>query len=420
MLLQIAALACVVASPADSSRPIADDAPTSVAAPDPDPNPAPAVNPAPEQPAPPPVAAEASSQGETSLGFSPWNGLRVESADGRHSAEFGFLGQVRGTVVEGAGDDVQGGIAANLIRPDFAFHLWERRLTARLITEFAGPGADVLDAWVSVRLTDAMRVEIGQFRPYLSRAFRTALFDVGLTDRGVIANRMRIDRDVGLTLAGEPWGGKLEYYVGVLNGAGRNSTSLAPSPLLTARVVVAPLGPVPYTQAPYVSDVGPRSPQRSAPPDDALRVAVGGSAYTVANRETLELSTGTTVRTDPRRRWGASGDAVVYKGRVFSMAEGFYERRQGFESLDIDTQQAWAVYGQVGVLAWNPYLDVTMRSGVMMNFDREVVPIEPGLNVYLFGHHAKMQMSYRCDVELNTDETGCGAHTGALQAQLWF
>ncbi|MBV1858750.1 MAG: hypothetical protein KUG77_10090, partial [Nannocystaceae bacterium] len=265
----------------------------------------------------------------------------------------------------------------------------------------------------------AFAVQLGQFRPWLSRGFRTGLPVLGLPGRGAIVDRFRVDRDVGVTVQGQPFGGKFEYYAGAMSGSGRGMTTLAPSPLFTARLVLAPLGPVPYVQTPYVRRVGPRSPRRHDEPSNRFAVALGASAYTVSNRESLARSDGSALRTEARRRWGTSGDLVVSQRRVFGVAEGFYEHRAGFSDVGVSAQKSWGAYAQAGVLAWNPFLDLTVRAG-FIDEGRPVAPIEPGLNAYIFGNSGKLQVSYRCDVNAGRGESGCLAHTGTLQAQLQF
>ncbi len=349
-----------------------------------------------------------------------WDGFGVSFGEGRHSLRFGFLGQMRMSVVDDPPGGTDGGFSVPLVRPTLVAQLWEGRVAMRFMPEFSGAGATLLDATATVKASDAFAVQLGQFRPWLSRGFRTGLPVVGLPGRGEIVDRFRVNRDVGITLRGKPWGGKFEYYVGVLNGAGINQRQWAPSPLLTARAVVVPVGAVPYTQTPYARDVGPRSEDRNAPPSAPLAVAIGASAYTVALRETAPSSAGGAVRTDPRRRVGVSGDAVVSRRRVFVMAEGFYEHRAAMAEVSVPRSDAFGVYGQAGVLVWAPWLDVTFRSGVLSD-GGERVPIEPGLNVYIYGNHAKLQVSYRCDVSLASDASaGCDVHTGTLQAQLLF
>lgn len=348
-----------------------------------------------------------------------WRGFRIASADDTHSLAFQFLGQLRVTARDTPERDPEGGVAVRLARPVLIANLWKGRVAMRLMPEFAGAVPSMLDATTTVRVNDAFAVQAGQFRPWLNRGFRTGLPVLGLPGRGGIVDRFRVDRDVGVTVQGQPWGGKFEYYVGAMNGSGRDMTTLAPSPLLTTRLVVAPLGAVPYVQTPYVREVGPHSPQRREEPTNRLAVAVGASGYTVATRESIAQPDDTTLRTPPRRRWGASGDVVVSRRRLFGLAEGFYEHRAAVSDLGVPALNSWGAYAQAGVLLWNPFLDLTLRAG-FIDDGRPLAPVEPGLNAYIFGNSGKLQVSYRCDVNAAQGESGCAAHTGTLQAQLQF
>lgn len=377
-------------------------------------DPAPEEGPAVEGEAPQPEAPELEPKPKPA-----WRGFQIASPDGRYSLSFGFLGQLRVTARDTEQTRPEGGVAVRLARPVLIANLWDGRVAMRLMPEFAGRVPSMLDATATVRAHEAFAVQVGQFRPWLSRSFRTGLPVLGLPGRGVIADRFRVDRDVGATVHGQPWDGKFEYYLGVFNGSGRDMTTLAPSPLLTARFVVAPVGAVPYVQTPYVRRIGPRSAQRGDAPSNTLAVALGGSAYTVANRESVALSGGTVGRTGPRRRFGASGDVVVSRRRVFALAEGFYERRDGIEDLGVAATNSWGAYGQAGFLAWNPFIDVTLRAGYVDDTTR-TAPIEPGINAYIFGNDGKLQLAYRCDANAGGGAGGCVAHTGTLQAQLQF
>lgn len=348
-----------------------------------------------------------------------WRGFQIASPDGRYSLAFGFLGQLRVTARDTEQTRPEGGVAVRLARPVLIANLWNGRVAMRLMPEFAGRVPSMLDATATVRAHAAFAVQVGQFRPWLSRSFRTGLPVLGLPGRGVIADRFRVDRDVGATVHGQPWDGKFEYYLGVFNGSGRDMTTLAPSPLLTARFVVAPVGAVPYVQTPYVRRIGPRSEQRGDAPSNALAVAIGGSAYTVANRESVTLPGGTAGRTGPRRRFGLSGDVVVSRRRMFALAEGFYERRDSLEDLGVAATNSWGAYAQAGVLAWSPFIDLTLRAGYVEDTTR-TAPIEPGINAYVFGNDGKLQLAYRCDANAGGGAGGCVAHTGTLQAQLQF
>ncbi len=362
-----------------------------------------------EPPGPAPTART-----EAAARATAWRGFTLGDPTATHELRFGFLGQMRASVQDRSHTAPDAGLQLELARPIVAASLWRGRVRMRLMPEFAGGQPALLDATVTLALHRSARVVVGQFRPWLSRGFRTGLDVLGVPGRGPVVDRFRVDRDVGVTMRGDAFDAVFEYAVGVFNGGGRGARALSPSPLFAARMVVAPLGPVPYSQIPYIRERGLAGGRRGVQPRNPLAVAVGGSVYTVQNRETIELGDFSR-RTQPRRRSGASGDVVVSRRRVYSMVEGFYEHRVGTTS--VPSRQAWGVYGQAGVLVWSPFFDVTVRSGIMSDAEEAAV-VEPGLGVYPLGNHGKLQLAYRRDEALSA--LALDGHAATLQAQLSF
>lgn len=342
---------------------------------------------------------------------------RSPTADGRHALQLGFLGQMRAELEPSSDRGSSGAARLVLVRPILGASLWNDRVQMRLMPEFAGLRPELLDATTTVVFREAAQLTVGQFRPWLSRGFRTGLHVVGVPGRGAVVDRFRVDRDVGATVRGTAWSGVFEYALGVFNGGGRGSTRLSASPLLTARLVVTPVGSVPYSQIPYIPDQGVRRGKPGAP-SNPLAVAIGGSGYTVSKREDVALSPTLHRRTGPRRRWGASGDVVVSRRRVFGMLEGFYEHREGAPEGRVLARQGWGAYGQLGVLVWSPFVDVVLRGGVSSDDGEDTVSLEPGVGGYLLGNHGKLQLSYRHDAVLEPWRDA--AHRLTLQAQLQF
>jgi hypothetical protein len=335
-------------------------------------------------------------------------GFGVRSADGAFSFGIGFLGQLRYEATLDDDQEVSQGIALRLARPVLQARLWGERLQMRLMPEFAGGSPRLLDATATVTVHPAFAIQVGQFRPWLSRGFRTGLPVLTLPDRGRVVDEFRVDRDIGLTILGHPFGGRLEYYAGILDGDGPNAVNVDPRLLYTGRVVVAPLGPVGYTQAPYLEG------------HDELRAAVGVSAYTVAVGETQDVvdpTTGatTTVSLPDRRDVGASADVVVAGGRFSGQLEGFWrqQRRVGDPPDD-----AWGGYGQLSGLVVVDRLDLAVRAGGQIIAGEVTLPIEAGLSIYLAGQHAKLQFRYGCDA--SPHGFGCVRQLGTVQAQLSF
>ncbi|MEM7159760.1 MAG: hypothetical protein AAF799_43365 [Myxococcota bacterium] len=310
---------------------------------------------------------------------------------------FGFLGQLRYETRADA-HGVGHGFGLRLARPIVGLELLRGRVTARVMPELAGEPR-LLDATATVRVHDALAIQLGQFRPWLSRGFRTGLNVLPLPGRGAVVDRFRVDRDVGITVFGRPADGRLEYYAGVMNGGGAGSLRVDGGPLYTARIVVAPLGAVAYTQEPYVR--GPTD----------LRWAVGASAYTVERRSELD-SMGSTGGTR-NRQTGASFDLTVSGGPLAANAEGF------IRTLEVGARPLeWGAYGQLCAMVIERRLSLAVRSGAFSANGGPNIPLEAGLSVFLARGHAKLQLAHATDIDVH--RAGVSSHRTLVQLQLAF
>lgn len=338
-------------------------------------------------------------------------GLGVESGDGRFGFSLGILGQAR-YFVEHRDGDVDNGFQLRLARTMLQGHMFGDRVLFQLQPEFAG-NVRLLDANATIQLHPAFALLVGQYRPWFTRGFPTNLPLQAQLDRGAVLDAFRIDRDVGVTVMGQPWKGRMEYYVGVLDGEGTaRSTPRSPHPLVTARVVAAPLGAVAYDQTLNATT------DRDLP----FRFAVGLNAATnelAREGTTVDPATGDEVTTAlPRQRTlTLGGDVALYGWRVLALGEGFW-RLDRFAGGGHD--DAWGVYGLVSFNAIRKRLDVVARAGALRLEGEPAahMPLEPGINLYLAGNHAKLQLSYQCDLGLGGG--GCLSQGAQLQGQLWF
>jgi len=334
-------------------------------------------------------------------------GFGVASANDEHSLRLGFFGQLRHTTTVEQRDTAHG-FRLKVARPVVQAKLWNDRVHARVMPELAG-GAELLDATVTFNLHEALAIHAGQFRPYASRGIRIGLPFQAIVDRGPVVDEFRVDRDIGFAALGHPFGGRLEYYFGVMNGDGRNTTNVHDDLLYTARMVVAPLGPVPYDQTPYLSGT------------DRPRAAFGVNAYTrkVAAPEAAASIASRTLETaalPDRREVGLSADLVVSGGRWSGLAEGFWRHGRQQGALD---SNAWGAYAQLSALVVRDRFDVGVRAGALDLDDGRGVslPIEAGFNVYFARHHAKLQAGYTCMADR---ARGCATHGLVAQGQLAF
>lgn len=338
-------------------------------------------------------------------------GFGFDSADGRFAFSIGVLGQMRYYVEQQAGD-VDNGFTLRLARTMLSGRLWGQRVTFQLQPEFAGT-VRLLDANATINLHPAFALMVGQYRPWFTRAFPTNLPVQAQLDRGEVLDAFRIDRDVGVTALGLPFDGRMEYYVGVFSGEGLDrSAPRDPQPLLTARVVAAPLGAVPYDQT-LIATTEEDLPWRFAVGVNAATNEIARVGPTI-DSETGEENIGPLPRL---RTVVLGGDVALYGWRLMAMGEGFW-RADRFEGAGRD--DAWGAYGTVAINVLRRRLDLVARAGGL-RLEGETaahMPLEPGINLYLAGNHAKLQLRYVCDLGL--EGGGCISQGAQLQGQLWF
>lgn len=403
MLTALLGLALASEAPASPTTPAASEAPAAES---------PFVGVEPDPAAEPvPVPAPPSDRPKARARASVTDGFGFDSADGRFGMSIGVLGTMRYgvDVVDGQADhDFDIRLARTMIQG----HLWKDRVLWQLQTEFAG-NVRMLDINAIIALHRSWSLLVGQYRPWFTRGLPTNLPIQMSLDRGTVLDSFRVDRDVGLTLMGRPLDGRLEVYVGVLDGEGLDRQAPRnPQPLVTARLVAAPLGAMGY------SHTTAANAERDLPLRFAL--AINGATNEVDRiGVTVDQMTGETteVMLPSLRTVVLGGDLALQAWRLQAMGEGFWRLSRPEIGA---SQTAWGAYGQVSIVAVRRRLELAARAGALrLEEDTAArVPIEPGLNLYLAGDHAKLQLRYQCYLDAGSGD--CAAHGAQLQGQLWF
>ncbi len=169
-------------------------------------------------------------------------GFALRSADGAFALKLrGYL-QLDGRFY--AGDPARRAVDTFVIRrarPIVEGTLW-RIFDFRIMPDFGGATSALFDGYVEGRFSKAFRVRAGKFKPPLGLERLRSATDLDFVERAA-PTALAPSRDVGVQVGGETLGGRLEYQVGVFNGAvdgGTGDSATADGKDFAARVFWQP------------------------------------------------------------------------------------------------------------------------------------------------------------------------------------
>jgi hypothetical protein len=344
----------------------------------------------PATPAAPPASAPPAAPPETSapvVRVGPDDGVSVQSADGNFLVRGGIL--IQGRYELRAGDSGLTGSAfdVHMVRPQLSGHLLRPWIRFFVQPELAGPSPRLLDLQLDVQPHEAIGLRVGQFVTPFSRAFLVPVPVLQFPDLSIANNFFRADRDTGAMLFGTPCGGRLEYYAGVFNGNGIDRSGNDNHDMLwMARLVVSPLGPMPYTETPGLS------------PHPA-QVSFGLNAYVnnvTPTQQVLDTDTGMLVtrRLPDQLVTTVGADVAIHAGPWMLQAEGYFRHTR---RADGSAQQAWGGYAQTGLFVL-PKLELAERVSLVApdaSVSRDLVTASETQGTwYLLGNHLKLHLRY--------------------------
>jgi phosphate-selective porin OprO/OprP len=191
--------------------------------------------------APHEVTADTSSTGQSATANAR-DGFTIKSADGQYSLRLRGYAQADGRFFP---SDHVGAVADNFLlrraRPILEVTVG-KYFGFRVMPDFAGSQAALLDAYWEGRFDPAFSVRAGKFKPPIGYERLQSATDISFAERGLPTN-LAPSRDIGLQVAGEA-GGVLEYQAGIFNGAADLASAdgdLNDSKDLAARVFFTPL-----------------------------------------------------------------------------------------------------------------------------------------------------------------------------------
>ena len=170
------------------------------------------------------------------------DGFSLKSADGQYSLKLRGYAQADGRFYP---SDDAGAISNNFLlrraRPILEVTVGQY-FGFRVMPDFAGSQAALLDAYWEGKFDPAFSVRAGKFKPPIGYERLQSATDVNFAERGLPTN-LAPSRDIGLQIGGEA-GGMFEYQVGIFNGApdlGSPDTDLNDAKDFAARVFFQPI-----------------------------------------------------------------------------------------------------------------------------------------------------------------------------------
>ena len=170
-------------------------------------------------------AAQAQTSGSPSPPVTAgWNdGFVIQSADGSHRLQLGAVFQADGRFSLDDPPPFIDTFAIRKARPVFSGRI-SRLFDFRLMPEFAGGSAQLLDAYFDIRLATAFRIRSGKDKTPIG--YELLLGDPTLIfpERSVVSLLVP-NRDVGFQVQGERPDGRIRYSGGVFNGQPADGSS---------------------------------------------------------------------------------------------------------------------------------------------------------------------------------------------------
>ena len=167
---------------------------------------------------------------ETPIVRASQDGFGLKSADGKNEIKFRALAQLdyrNYDKVNGLGSDGKNisGFDFRRIRPTLegtVFGIYDFKFTPEFgeaKTANATSTSGIVDAYVDARFTPWFQVKAGKFKPYVGLERLQSGGDLKFIERSYVSNNILPNRDIGASIHGDIFDNKLNYAVGIFNGA---------------------------------------------------------------------------------------------------------------------------------------------------------------------------------------------------------
>jgi phosphate-selective porin OprO/OprP len=157
--------------------------------------------------------------------------------------------QVLSIVRHRAGRPTERSLDIPRARTEIAGWIYSEHLTYEAQFDWAeGPELQDLYLALDLRRDGTLEIKAGQFKVPFSRQRLTSSGSQQFVDRAVVVDEFTEGRDIGVQLSGLVSDERVEYRLGVFNGAGQNSLADVAGLQYNGRVVFQPFGELAYAE----------------------------------------------------------------------------------------------------------------------------------------------------------------------------
>lgn len=349
-------------------------------------------SPPPPEPDAPPVATAPSA------GFSLDEGAWAKAPDGLGYVRAGILVQSRFDLAISPdaappADEVRPSFLVRAVRPQLRGWLLDPMFRFFVQPELATPTPKLLDLELEIVPHEAIGLKVGQFLTPFSRTYYTPVPKLLFPEFAAANDFFRADRDTGAMLEGNPFGGVLEYELGVFDGNGIDKGGNDDGQVMVVgRFAVHPFGPVSYDETAGLQSEQP------------FRLAFGANAYhgeAVRSEAFVDPSTflpGTRVLgTDENDTYGVD---LAARWRGFTLQGELYQRFDRPPSLPDRAPRVESTggYAHASAFVWPKRLELAGRVGWIdpdtAAPDDVLTTVEGQVAAYFAGNHLKTNLRY--------------------------
>jgi phosphate-selective porin OprO/OprP len=348
-------------------------------------------------------------------------GLYVKTTDNKYMFKFNFFGQFYMPQIQDFSDNTKKAQDENiafqvrrlrLIFSGNGFYPWLKYWVQ--VGADKGGSFQLFDAYMDWGYYKEATPRFGQYKVPFNREELTGDPYLEFTaERSIVNDQFTLERDIGAELYGTLWDktyAMTEYYGGIFNGAGRNSTGgvNGTNLLYAGRVMWEPLGKYPYVQGDLLT--GTKVDQTKPLLAIAAAVAWLPNYNPITENQNNRVNLSNTVLALNKNAQAAdvfqftTDLGFKYQGIGFEFE---YDLQRIYNIVSIqpttDAQTEWGIRTQLGYIFLPTHFEMAFRYSYVHNYCQNNITnigcqkeqeYTPAINYYFYSHRLKVGAMY--------------------------